>query len=373
MFKTYKVLLAPDDNTGGGDSSTPADATKTTTSQSDSQSETTEQSDNAEVVGEAKTPLDKMSKIAHAILEKSESQTDTAEEKEGVVPDKDNTEEQKPDAEEETEPASTVEKEGPVPYKRFKEVNTAKAELETKVKEWEPLVQAQVKVNETLQAAGVTVEEYQDAVEFLTLVRTNPRAAIAKIKPLYNALQQFDEGVLPKQFQDKIDRLDARVKEGEMSEEAAKELRELYMAQGKLEVGSKANSITTEAQQKAYEKQVVQSYVNAASAWGKAKSVSDTDYKPKAKADDADGVFEITEAKFTQLISTQPIKSPQDVTKYLEQAYESAKKIFVSRKPATKKVPSSSTTVSQQLKKPKSYQEVAARVAAKHGVSYSPR
>lgn len=375
MFKTYMVLLDPGETENGGGSPTDAETTGGDPN-SDSSSEHSQDSDakgaddNEE---KSASPQEAMRKVVAEIVKKSESQTENPDEEEGGVKGSDNTDaEEEPKGDDTTESSSDDNK-GPVPYKRFEEVNSLKSKLESQVKEWEPLVQAQQRNNEVLNKAGVTLEEYQDTIEFLTLVRRDPKAALAKIQPLYEALTQFDEKRLPKEFQDKIDRLDARVKEGEMSEEAANELRELYTAQGKLAVASKADKVKSAASQADQEKELIKAYTDAASSWGKAKMASDPDYKPKTDKDATDGIFELTEAKFTQLLASRPIRSPQDVTAYLEEAYNSAKKFFVSRKTATKPTPSSSKAVNSQKQKPKSLYEMASVIAASHGVQYTPR
>lgn len=377
MLKTYipRVLLetAMGETATGVESPTDANATGDESSQSASQADSHEQGTEATSENEtadSSTPLGKMQKVVAEIVKKAGSQSADSVEEKGVVKEEDNTEEETSEekVEGETEPTTEKDEKGPVPYKRFEEVNSSKAKLESQVKEWEPLVAAQRRTNAVLAQAGVTMEEYQDAVEFLTLVRRNPKAALDKIKPLYEALGQFDENRLPKETQDKLNRLDVRVKEGEMSEEAAAELREYYMSQSKQTVKAKNDQVRTAAEQQDYEKRVLQSYTDAAIAWGQSKTTSDPDYKPKAKADAPDGIFEITEAKFTQFLSTRPIKSPQDVTSYLEEAYTSAKKLFASRQKPTIKTPSSNRAVTRSNEKAKTPQEVVARIAAKHGI-----
>jgi hypothetical protein len=320
-----------------------------------------------------------MSKIAHDILKKSESQTDDADKQEGSdVQEKDTTDDE--DAAEsgeaeddESEDAASDEK-GPVPYKRFEEVVGERKKLEEQTKQWEPLVMAQQLINETLNSAGVSLEEFQNIVDVLALSKSDPEAALVKLKPLLTELNQFAEDAVPAEIQTKINGLAERVKDGELSQSAADELQAAWLEQvkvsRKVKLNEKKGQMTEVQRQQAY----VQSFVNAASDWGNTKMKSDPDYRPKAKADAADGLHELTEAFFTRGLASTKLKSPQDLVGLLEKSYASAKAILApKRNGATKPVPTSRGATAVSQPKAKTLSEVAARVAAKHGISYTPR
>lgn len=371
MFKHMKVLLDPSETETSGSLTTVA---KEGVALAESQPADTQQT-------ETKTDETKLSeeevrsKLAHDIFKKSESSTDAADKKEESDVQKEDTTEEAEEEEsgkKEDEESDSGSDKGPVPYKRFDEVNSAKLKLEEKTKEWEPLVAAQQQLNNILSSAGVGLDEFQNVVEMLVLSKSDPTAAMAKLKPLYTELNQYSDDAIPPEVQAKISSLAERVKEGEMSQEAADELKAAWLegvkASKQVSLNAKKGQMTEKQRQEAH----MRSFVDAASSWGKAKQKTDPDYQP-VKDGAAPGLFELTEAFFTRGMATAKLSSPHDVVKLLEDSFAAAKQITQPKKNgATKPQPTSRGTTTVSQAKPKTFGEVAARVAAKHGITYVP-
>lgn len=283
------------------------------------------------------------------------------------------TEEKK--AGEEEQPASVEAKEGPVPYSRFKEVNEKAHTYEQELTASKPLIEAAKTTNEFLQRHGITQEEYQDTLDTLVLLKTDPRAALEKIKPLMQQLGQYDPNALPSELEQKIAKLNERVEEGELSKTAAKELEEAWREKAKFDaerrLGAKRGELTEAQRQQAQ----LQSITTAASQWDVSKRTSDPDYKPKAKPDEPDGLFEITRKGFMYELGQTQVRSPQDAVNLLEKAYTDAKRLFTTRlapKP-TKPSPNSTSSSTTPRKEPSTDDEIVADVLRQHGIVYVPR
>ena len=372
MHKNIKVLLDPGETEVSG--SPTAEATETQVSV-DSQS-TTEQQTTAKVVESPKLSEDEVRlKLARDIFQKSEPQSDDVAEAEGSdVLKEDTTDETTDDDSGETaDPAAVESNKGPVPYKRFEETVREKQKLEEAQKVVEPLVTAQQQLNEMLSTAGVSLQEFQDFVNVLVLSKTDPQAAAEKLKPIYSELNSFSDDSVPAEVQAKINGLAERVTEGELSQAAADELRDAWLdkvkASKQVQLNEKKKQSTEAQRQKAY----VQSFINAADSWSDSKRKGDPDYKPKGKVEDRDGLFELTQAFFTRGMATVTLNTPQDVVKLLESAYTNSKSILTPKKNgATKPQPTSRGATAVSPSKPKTLQEVAQRVASKHGIVYVP-
>jgi len=376
--------LDPDANEGGDSSD--ATATAGRTPQSDSQADASTQQTDATADEGKLSEAEVRSKIAHDILKKSESQTDDAGDGEGSdVHEKDTTDEEaeeesgegdekseESDASQKTE--SSVSDKGPVPYKRFQETVREKQELEKQTKAWEPLVKAQNQINEVLNSAGVSLEEFHTAVDFLVLSKSDPVQALAKIKPMLGELSQFADDAIPAETQAKINGLAARVTEGELSQAAADELKAAWLEQVKISKQVKLNEKKGQQTEGQRQAAYVRSFVDAASAWGNSKQKTDPDYKPKSGANAQDGLYELTEAFFTRGMATVKLNTPQDLIKLLESSYTTAKGILKPAKNgATKPQPTSRGATTVRQPEAKTMREVASRVAAKHGISFSPK
>lgn len=250
------------------------------------------------------------------------------------------------------------EEKGPVPYTRFEEVNKAKNDLENRVREMEPIVQAQNSIVEYCTKNEIDAQSFREAMELTALVRHDPVAARKKLLELANMLGDFDPDALPQDLQ-------ARVAEGEMSEKAAKELWAARVQSKQFE-GRQRGAERTQAVREA------QAITSAVAAWDASKRASDLAYKPAA--DGKVGLRELVERNFAYLVQTKQPNDAAEIVQLLEAAYADAKQII---KPAvaapTKPQLSSSRSSGNAPKEPKNGAEVAQAVLAKHGISWRPR
>lgn len=321
---------------------------------------------------EKAAPEKTLHEIAHEIFDASGPKPEEASDKESPVSNANETEEKEAEESAEASAPTEVEK-GPVPYARFNEVNEKAKKADAELATLKPLAERAQQLDAFLNQTGIAPAEFKDALDTLALIRTNPREAYAKLKPLYEQLAQFSEDHLPPEVQTRIAKLQERVKEGEMSQAAADELRDAWTASAKAEKLSRNNEqvgkFTQQQQQQAY----INSLSKAAGDWGNAKLASDPDYKPKVNGA-PDGLFELTRKGFTYLLSVEQVKTPSDVTRLLESAYNDAKQLLGSRKTtATKPTPSSISSARNAPKEPSTSDEVVANIARKHGVAWTPR
>lgn len=273
---------------------------------------------------------------------KAQSETEQKQEDEGVVQELDKTEQKEEGSE----------SKGPVPYERFDEVVKEKNDFKGRLDEWEPLVKAHKSVVDYCQQNGVTAEQYQQALELVALINTNPAEALKRLSPVLENLRGFDGEILPAD-------LAAEVASGDLSDERARELAQLR-AQQKL---SKRNgAFTAEQQQRQFEHEVRTSI----GAWDSQKRKTDPDYKPKAKEDEPDGKYELVQTKVAAMMQNTPWKTVQDLVRITEQAYQAVNASLQRFIPANapKKFLNSRTSSTATKAEPKTLKEVVEAAAA---------
>lgn len=300
------------------------------------------------------------SKFVKERIAESETEKKPSEESQVLESEPTEGEEPKPEVKEEQPVAEDAEptKEGPVPYARFAEVNKAKSELETRVKEWEPVVQAQQSIVDYCAQNNIDSQSFREALEVTALARRDPAAARAKLLEYANQLGQLDPNVLPAD-------LSARVTEGEMSEAAAKEL-------WKERVENRRNKSAIQQSAQSVQQVEANAIQSSVAAWDASKRASDPAYRPAKNGEI--GLRELVERNFAFLVQTKQPRTPNDIIGLLEASYADAKKLFKPAVPAsTKPAPSSSRSSQKQNREPQTGVEVAQAVLAQHGVSWSPR
>ncbi len=297
------------------------------------------------------------------VVEEKEEATTPEEEK---VENEDDKKEDVVD-EENTEKAD---EKGPVPYERFQEVVAKRNEIETKLKEYEPLAAQHQRIVEYCGQNSITQEQFSQGLEIIALMNTDPAKALEKLAPLYNELQGFVGNKLPEDLQKDVDA-------GDLPLTRAKEIAQLR-AQSKF--GENRSKQTAEQAKARQEREFQSALTSAATTWDSAKRTSDPDYKPKAKEDAPDGKWELTRDKFLALLHqqnmqgqfTNPVSTPQQMSQLLERAYQQVNETFSGllkgRKP-TKVLTrtGSSTTLPKSPAQAKSMEEAMSIAASKHG------
>ncbi len=241
---------------------------------------------------------------------------------------------------------------GPIPYERFAEVNTKKAELEEKLKSLEPAVRAYQGLLEYLKQNDIDQESFNEALELVATAKREPARARAKLLELAEKLAEYDPEHLPKDLRQ-------RVEEGELSESAAREIARLRAERNRI---ARVDPAQTQAQ----------AIAAAVTAWERAKRQADPSFKPSDNG--KPGIHELTQRSFAYHLQVNPPRSPQDVIELLEKAYEEAKALFRAQS-VQQPQPTLSTSKSSPKPKtngPKTALDIAREVLARHGVNWTP-
>jgi hypothetical protein len=261
--------------------------------------------------------------------------------------------------EEKVEEKGKEEDKSPVPYERFQEVIRARQEHEAKVKEYEPLVQAHKSIVEYCQTNQITEEQFQQGMEMLKLVNTDPIAARKALEPVWNQLNGLTGETLP-------DDLAKEVEEGLISAKNAKELARL---RGQTHIQSAKAQVSSQSFAKQKQAMFEKELSSSIGSWTVGKQSMDPEFKQKSGADAPDGKFEYVTDRFYKLMTVNPPKTTADAIRLVEQAYNDVAKTFAAFKPRVQlssKGVSSTKSFTTSTKEPKSIQDVVAGVLAKH-------
>lgn len=207
-----------------------------------------------------------------------------------------------------------------VPYERFKEVNGKVADLESKVKVYEPQVQRIKAIDDYVAQHNIRPEQLQSAFEYLKHINSDPAKAYEMLKPTFEKLAEYVGERLPSDLQD-------RVAAGTLEPELAKEI-----ARGR------ADKQYQQIRQQAAQGQSVQQQAaqkgEAVSTWATTKMAQDPDFRPST--DGNDGKWEFVHKELIAQGGVHFFETPQAAIKATEVAYEKATKHFARfQKPAT--------------------------------------
>lgn len=242
-------------------------------------------------------------------------------------------------------------------HPRWKEMVTERNELREFKKAYEPMVQRYQQVEQFRESYGINDEQYNAALEIAALLNTDPVRALEKLRPVMEALGQYDEKALPAD-------LATDVENGDLTEERAQEL-------AKLRAQTKAGEVRQKMTQQQREQQRVIGIQQSLTDWDRATMKADPDFRPKAKQEDPDGKYEMVMDKLRAQWAVRPVSSPQEATAQAQQAYESVQKMFsrfIPAKPAIKHLHSQSASVPAK-KDPETAMDVANEIASKWGIT----
>ena len=192
-----------------------------------------------------------------------------------------------------------------VPYERFAEVNQ-------KVKDFEEQATRMRGIDSFCREHRITPDDFQQALQFLSLVNSNPVEAKKLLDPIYERVRSATGDVLP-------DDLAKMVADGQLEESAAKQWARDRASRG---IAEQRGKMTEEELMRQREQDTASAVARAVNSWDAAKQKSDPSYKPKAKESDPDGLREMVLAKFQSYWNTIPMKSIEDVVSYYEKAYQ---------------------------------------------------
>lgn len=336
--KTETLGSGPSQSPSSGKSETPESledflAKKFETESDHAESEDEEDKDSPELGEEA---LD-------STVESNEEDKEKKESKEDEEPSKDKKEdeEDKPETKIEDLPIGKA-----VPYDRFKEVLTERNETKGKLSEYEQDVKVYRGVVQFCNENGITDQQYTAAMEIQAAInRGDVKTALAKLQPVVDSLKLATGDKLPEDIQKWVDDGgDLVVAKKWAADRGSKTISEnLQRENSRRQNQSQADRMKTECS-------------SASEQWLKDRVKTDPDFKPKSKATDPDGKFELVNMAFVAKISERdasgkyvnPIQGATSMISLLEQSYKSIDGIFKStRRPATsKRLPTSGSSKS---------------------------
>ena len=298
MLKKYIALLAPDANAGTGSSSVP-DANE----QNSSSAEQTEQQTAEEVAEETtETAVSEETVSEETVEETTENQT---------------SEEQVEEQVEETAEELDKPEDAKLDFHkhpRFKEVVQEKNQVRRELDEVKPLVDQAKVTNDFLRDNQISREEYQSALTYLSLLRTDPSAAYRMLQPTYEQLALLAGERLPADLQ-------AEVAAGTMPAERATELARMRAQQT---YQNWKGSQQQQLQQGTQMQQVQATVQNVVQT----KQSTDPDFKPGSP------LWEQVELR----IKSMPVfQTPQAAQQGIEKAYTEAKAFMGKFAPRTGK------------------------------------
>lgn len=170
------------------------------------------------------------------------------------------------------------------------------------------------KVQDFMVQNGLSADEAADGFEVMALLKRDPAAAWAKLKPIVQNLLVATGNVLP-------DDLKARVQRGELSREAATEMSRLRAGQQTLTQQQQFDQQRQAAVQAHQAQQAIKTEVGT---WEQAVRGRDPDFDAK---------YEVIEGQVLRLQRTEGHpRTPAEAKAQLDRAYEAANKLFVSQK-----------------------------------------
>lgn len=282
----------------------------------------------------------------------------------------DNGEESKTGDVDESELEKLAESKGPIPYERFKQVYTKSKELEQSVEQVKPLVEGQKQIIEYCTKNQITQEQFSQGLELLALMNSNPQEAVKRMANMVGELQDKTGDRLP-------DDLAAEVANGDLTENRAKEIAKL---RAQTRQGEQSIKQGQQQRQQEQEQNLLREVTTSSNQWVNSKQSIDPDFRPKTSPNAVDGKYEWVREKYLAMTQqtnekgqyVYPVRTGQDVAKYLELAYSAVEKSLASMRPkstkSTKNLSANESNGGEQ-KAPTTIHELAKQVGAKHGIT----
>lgn len=281
-------------------------------------------------------------------------------------------EEEKGDEDAEPEDKKEEEQKGPVPYERFEEVNN---KYKVTVEEYErvkPLAESRVQIQQYCERNGITTEQFRTLLDIQATINSNPEEGLKKLLPVIEQLQGFTGDKLPADLQKEVDG-------NQLSLERARELAKLR-AQNQL--GGQRFQQFQQLQAQRAQTEFQRQQVGAINSWVQAKTKIDPDFKPRADENAPRGRFEFVYDAMQSMLAERDaqgqlrhvIKSPDDVPKMLEKAYQEVVKGLapLTKRPATRRAltqnGSTGRNTEVKIENAKSMKEAIQIAAAAHGL-----
>lgn len=201
------------------------------------------------------------------------------------------------------------------------------------------------KVQSYLVQNGLSGEEAAEGFEVMALLKRDPAAAWAKLKPIVQNLLVATGNVLP-------DDLKSRMQRGEITREAAMEMSRLRAGQQTM---TQQQQFDRQRQEQIQAHQATQAVKAEVGSWEMAARNRDPDFDAK---------YEVIEGQVLRLQRAEGHpRTPAEAKAQLDRAYEAANKLFAAqkpRKPAMKPVTGGQTAGAPRAE-PSSMEEVVRR------------
>lgn len=240
-------------------------------------------------------------------------------------------------------------------HPRWKEVIKERDALATKVEETKPLVERATQISDYCHQYGVSDQQLNEAIEIAALLVNDPLSARQRLKPIMDVLDGYSGDKLP-------DDLQQAVTDGTLDPKYAKELAQAR--NGRTVQQRKVGIAEQNASQSS-----ISAVQTALNAWDLAHRKIDPDFQPKTKGA-VDGKYELFRDKLMSMVSTRPVRSPQEAISFAEEALEAVNKTLerftARRKPVSKVLPTNGSSSTATKPAPKTLLDVARQVIAKH-------
>jgi hypothetical protein len=201
------------------------------------------------------------------------------------------------------------------------------------------------KIQDYLIENGLTGQEAAEGFEVMALLKRDPAAAWAKLKPIVQNLLVVTGSVLPED-------LKSRVQRGELSREAAMEMSRLRAGQQTL---TQQQEFERQRQQQLAAHQAQQAVRAEVGSWEMAMRSRDPDFEAK---------YEVIEGQVLRLQRAEGLpRTPAEAKAQLDRAYQAANQMFAAqqpRRPAVKPVTGGRTAGTPRAE-PTSMEEVVRR------------
>lgn len=223
----------------------------------------------------------------------------------------------------------------------------------TEVGQLKPLAEQAQRINQFVQASGLTFEEVNSGFELMALMKSDPFSAREKLQPIWDTLNKLCGHELPPELQQKVD-------QGYVDEATA---RELAQNKARAHIATNANKRTADTIQQARQQAALQQFMgNASSAiktfeenWKR----SDPDHSVKLPLVKRE--FELSLSRLAQ--QGKAPKTPAEVVQVIEdakKAVEGELKRILPRREAISPLPTGGVTTNGNPK-PRSMAEAIAQ------------
>lgn len=260
-------------------------------------------------------------------------------------------------------------KEGePVPYERFKENNDELVALKGEMEQVRPLLEAQKSVIEFCRENQVSSDEFRYWMNLAAMAKNDPAKALEALKPKLEEMQSFTGDKLPED-------LAKAVENGEVSMAVAKRL---VAAENKLKYGERQVQKSQEELLAERQQQETTRMTGVFNSWVQAQAKGDPDFQPKKAPNAPDGKFELFLYRFKSdadnALRSGKLKNENDMIAIAQESYKAITSTVSSMlpKPGNTKTVLSTRSSATPKSGPKTFEEVVAGAAAKHGIDFVP-